>query len=314
VQRPRLMLIAFGETLLGSKIFNMRLFIIVTFLLLSSLIKAQNDIPISAKDSVIKKYLLGLHKHQFDSVTIGDFLRKDSIKNYSKLYFDYETNPFFLKKVVLDYNGYVKIKIYLWNNKIIKLTDPTTWTIENIKKCKINETEIEDYSYQISYTNPENKEQIAVTVEIVGKGNLAYSRYPDTCNFFSRLAVINNDSVPVSFSMMNCGWKQNWISNNKDIWIEGNGCDVNFPITITLKPREFLSFYCILRPRNKDVLNKKFRLGFELLDYKEAERVYDYKSDNERLKKVYWSNEIQLKDCQDEYKLNGTAYFNDEWY
>jgi hypothetical protein len=80
-----------------------------------------------------------------------------------------------------------------------------------------------------------------------------------------------------------------------------------------LKPTEFISFYGVVRSKQKEIINKKFRLGFQLFTYEEV-FFGNLDKRNEILsgKKIYWSNEIELKNSVYQFKINGVTEFNDE--
>jgi hypothetical protein len=167
------------------------------------------------------------------------------------------------------------------------------------------------------YAQPNKKDIITTTIEIVAKGNLDFyspmSKKNDSANYFARLSVINNEDTTISFCMMNCSWEENWSSDNKDIYLYYPGCDANFPITVKLKPKEFIAFYGVVRSKQKEIINKKFRLGFQLFTYEEVFfGNLDKRNEILRGKKIYWSNEIELKNSVYQFKINGVTEFNDE--
>lgn len=48
----------------------------------------------------------------------------------------------------------------------------------------------------------------------------------------------NTSDTIISITLMSCSWQDNFIVNNKYIYIEGENCDNNFPISVTFKPGE----------------------------------------------------------------------------
>jgi len=172
------------------------------------------------------------------------------------------------------------------------------------------------FSFTIKgYTQSNEKDIIITTVEIVAKGKLesysTFHRDNDSSNYFVRLSIINAEDTTISFYMMNCSWEENWISDNSEISLYYPGCDANFLINVKLKPKEIIAFYGVIRSKHKDIINKKFRLGFKLINHK---GVSDWNWEKELIntKKIYWSNESELENPIYHFKINGRGKFNSE--
>lgn len=52
------------------------------------------------------------------------------------------------------------------------------------------------------------------------------------------LTIKNTSDTTIAISLMSCSWDDNFIVNNNYIYIEGQGCDNNFPTLVEFKPGE----------------------------------------------------------------------------
>jgi hypothetical protein len=108
----------------------------------------------------------------------------------------------------------------------------------------------------------------------------------------------NNSNDTLNYIHMTCSWSDSFIIDNKNIDIQGWGCDSNFPKVYKIPPHKSSTFNIpLLFAKNLDKYN--FRVGLYLLKY-EKQHVLLSLFDNFLNSKasfknfVIWSNEITI--------------------
>ena len=154
--------------------------------------------------------------------------------------------------------------------------------------------------------NDRTKEILQVKAEITGKGNPAYnSSYTDNNSFFVKISLINNTDSVVIVYIMKCSWYDSWLIDNDSLSFGDWGCDNNYPMRITLIPKSSLVFYNFIHPKNKNNKIEKFKLGFIMFNLYNMDELMTDRFDIKliKAKKIYWSDEIQLRLPNNLYKI-----------
>jgi len=121
------------------------LFFLLFFFLCSFKTSAQCDFSkYSAKDSAIKKYLVTIDSFSYRGSLVRDFVKQDSIKTFCSFTHDYKWHGY-LGSLELSYRGFVRLKIFFWDNKFIDRLNQRTWTLANFKKCRIKYIAVQDF-------------------------------------------------------------------------------------------------------------------------------------------------------------------------
>lgn len=147
-------------------------------------------------------------------------------------------------------------------------------------------------------------DKVLVNLEIVSKGSTDYYKEKEE-GYFVRASVLNIQDTTISFVIMSCSWpSDNWVTNNKSIYITGRGCDANSPVRITLKPKQSIFFYGFIRIPERKLEGETFRFAFLYYDnFNDILDVLNTSKSKERGKEV-WSNEVRLEDNIFQYKLD----------
>ena len=174
--------------------------------------------------------------------------------------------------------------------------------------------------------NKDSSGLLNISVEVIGKGspvtrltNGQPDGLSDFNNYFALLTVANNKDSVIHLNIMRCAWGTSWICNNDSIGFTFPGCDMDYPSEIMLYPHKAMKFYALLRPKY-NLRNNKFKLGFNILTKEDlmvlhqgplTRHPWSKAREEEELKirmrgKIYWSDEIVLKDNLYKYKI-GTA-------
>ena len=142
---------------------------------------------------------------------------------------------------------------------------------------------------------------ISVTMEITGRGYFAYERDGrEHDDYFSKVTIINKETIPVSFWMMKCSWwNETLIFNRDSIEFSAGGCDGNFPIEVELKPGKSIVFYPVFHPISQNV--NQLKIGFIML--KEEEVGHNFRGRNKFMqsKNIYWSNLVSIMKYQNNW-------------
>ena len=145
---------------------------------------------------------------------------------------------------------------------------------------------------------------ISVNVDIVAKEESNVLRNPkvDFNEYFMIITLINEQDSIVHFSIMTCGWGENFTTNNNSFTVDGNqNCDSNYPITIEIKSHKSIKFFTRLRTKNseKDTA-QNFKIGF--IDFHYNFWSIPHHTDKKNFK-IYWSDNIKLEPQLNKYKI-----------
>jgi hypothetical protein len=166
---------------------------------------------------------------------------------------------------------------------------------------------------------------IAVKLEITGKGYYDFDRGGKHDDYFSKLTITNNETKPVTFWMMSCSWwNQTLIFDKDSMEFSAGGCDKNIEVNVELKQGKSIVFYPVFHdnsiyrlshgyyvdsnnvehlpfPANsKDV--RQVRIGFVPLK-NESKDPYMEPSKLVSSGNVYWSNPVILKNPDNQYRI-----------
>ncbi len=146
---------------------------------------------------------------------------------------------------------------------------------------------------------------ISVNVDIIAKDQSLALRNTkiDFKDYFITITLTNNEDSIVRFAIMKCSWGQSFTTDNNLIWVTGQDCDGNFPITIEIKPHKSIKFFANLgsRIKNSNPNNpQNFKIGF--IDIPQQDLFWRHDSDIKKYK-VYWSDSIELKTELNKYKI-----------
>lgn len=137
---------------------------------------------------------------------------------------------------------------------------------------------------------------ITVGLDVAGRSTECYDpNYKPVYNYHTLLTIINNQDTAIHFYMMTCSWMDSWVCDNDSIQFHYPGCDSNFPIPIELPAKKAIKLYATLRSAGDTLYNKKFRMGFMMLSHKEFWDIHKNEAGLKKTKKIYWSNEDELK-------------------
>ena len=170
---------------------------------------------------------------------------------------------------------------------------------------------------------PKEKQlNIAVKLEITGKGYYDFDRGGKHDDYFSKLTITNNETKPITFWMMSCSWwNQTLVFDTDSIGFSGGGCDKDIVVKVELKPGKSIVFYPVFHDISKKHIFEEFyvdskneihsiqpnkmkqlRIGFVPLK-NESKDPYMEPSKFVSSGNTYWSNPVILRNPDNSYRI-----------
>jgi hypothetical protein len=151
-------------------------------------------------------------------------------------------------------------------------------------------------------------DRLSVNAEILLSSNLFACPF-DTCYTKNasvlQIRIRNNSEVSTSIWIMKCSWHDSFVFENNDFDFCLSSCPGNYPVEITLKPNEYISFYSLVQQKHSSYESQTFRVGFINLTEDELKdlplpRDKDYQKTNE----TFWSNPVSMNYVTRGIKMN----------
>jgi len=155
--------------------------------------------------------------------------------------------------------------------------------------------------------NSKNKQELSVTLDVVGKGAPATCAHADTSNYyFATVNVLNTQDTAISIWVFSCSWPMDAFAiNSQSIAFRFcfRGCDHNVPKEIRIPPKKSVQFYGTISSWKKDSSIARIKVGFKY--FRTADALWDSEESkaSQKLYTMIWSNEVELKDNLYSYEI-----------
>jgi hypothetical protein len=93
---------------------------------------------------------------------------------------------------------------------------------------------------------------------------------------------------------MSCSWQDFYSVDSKELQVDGQDCDKNIPIILTLAPGESKTVEIrLLMDQTIYASEIKFKIGFNLMKVSSTQKEFDFDFNEQQKKKnIIWSNII----------------------
>jgi hypothetical protein len=109
--------------------------------------------------------------------------------------------------------------------------------------------------------------------------------------------LTNNTKDTLKYYNMSCSWQDFYSVDSKELQVDGQDCDKNIPIILTLAPGESKTVEIrLLMDQTIYASEIKFKIGFNLMKVSSTQKEFDFDFNEQQKKKnIIWSNIIQGK-------------------
>lgn len=109
--------------------------------------------------------------------------------------------------------------------------------------------------------------------------------------------LTNNTKDTLKYYSMSCSWQDFYSVDSKELQVDGQDCDKNIPIILTLAPGESKTVEIrLLMDQTIYASEIKFKIGFNLMKVSSTQKEFDFDFNEQQKKKnIIWSNIIQGK-------------------
>ncbi|MEO7311248.1 MAG: hypothetical protein ABIX01_12675 [Chitinophagaceae bacterium] len=142
--------------------------------------------------------------------------------------------------------------------------------------------------------NPIQKKK-GFTIE-AKSGNWKYENGKNYLAVFTTLT--NNSPATIPYVSFSCDWEGAYATDNSNLLVFEEGCDKNFPVTLTLPPQTSEETKLIWLATTADTLKlrgTRFRIGFNYVPFttpenleKDANKLFEHSN-------MIWSDTLTLK-------------------
>lgn len=152
-----------------------------------------------------------------------------------------------------------------------------------------------------------SKELVSIKLDIVGRGTSTICRDMDTSTYyFVIVSVLNNQDTTIELTIFTCSWIwENFVTNNDSVLFTSCflGCDHNVADGIIVPPKKAAQFYGTIKSNKKGSSVDKIKVGFRYFATGKDIWNFDGTPKNKKLYKLFWSNEVALKDNLYSYEV-----------
>lgn len=162
--------------------------------------------------------------------------------------------------------------------------------------------------FNSSYSQVGNDQEfVSVKLDIVGKGAPAICANVDASDYyFATVNIVNTQDSTVTFFIMSCSWPMDgFIIKSDSIAFQFcfAGCDHNVPEKITVPPKKSVQFYGTINSWKKSSAIAKIKVGFRYFATVDDLWSFGGTSADKKRYKLFWSNEVELKDSLYSYEV-----------
>jgi hypothetical protein len=106
--------------------------------------------------------------------------------------------------------------------------------------------------------------------------------------------LTNNTKDTLKYYSMSCSWQDFYSVDSKELQVDGQDCDKNIPIILTLAPGESKTVEIrLLMDQTIYASEIKFKIGFNLMKVSSTQKEFDFDFNEQQKKKnIIWSNII----------------------
>ena len=106
--------------------------------------------------------------------------------------------------------------------------------------------------------------------------------------------LTNNTKDTLKYYSMSCSWQYFYSVDSKELQVDGQDCDKNIPIILSLAPGESKTVEIrLLMNRTIDASEIKFKIGLNLMKVSSTQKEFDFDFNEQQKKKnIIWSNII----------------------
>ena len=124
----------------------------------------------------------------------------------------------------------------------------------------------------------ENKE-LDIRYEIIERLESKKPRVLEGCFYSIKIDIVNNTDSVIRFWIMTCSWQENFIFNNRGLYLYNEGCDSNVPNLIEIEGRNKISFRGVIHVNGSIEMIKRnnLKLGFILIKEMEVKDFPDFR-------------------------------------
>jgi hypothetical protein len=149
-----------------------------------------------------------------------------------------------------------------------------------------------------AYAQIDNKDLLSVNLSIVCKGKASVCRQVDTSTYYIVVVnIVNLQDTTIKFWVMDDCWSaDNFFIKHDSITFEScfSGCEHTMPLAVVVPPKKSAQFYATIYSAKKQATPSLIKVGFKY--FPTAKEQWDYGTPGHRKAKVFWSNEVELKD------------------
>lgn len=106
--------------------------------------------------------------------------------------------------------------------------------------------------------------------------------------------LTNNTKDTLKYYSMSCSWQYFYSVDSKELQVDGQDCDKNIPLILSLAPGESKTVEIrLLMDKTIDASEIKFKIGFNLMKVSSTQKEFDFDFNEQKKKKnIIWSNII----------------------
>lgn len=144
----------------------------------------------------------------------------------------------------------------------------------------------------MTFSQTEKKENYTLTIKkgkVIKENKQRFLITPAT--------LTNNTKDTLKYYSMSCSWQDFYSVDSKELQVDGQDCDKNIPIILTLAPGESKTVEIrLLMDQTIYASEIKFKIGFDLMKVSSTQKEFDFDFNEQQKKKnIIWSNIIQGK-------------------
>jgi hypothetical protein len=141
----------------------------------------------------------------------------------------------------------------------------------------------------LTFSQTAKKENCALTIikgKVIKENKQRFLIIPTT--------LTNNTKETLKYYSMSCSWQDFYSVDSKELVVDGQDCDKNIPIILTLAPEESKTVEIrLLMNRTIDGSEIKFKIGFNLMKVSSTQKEFDFDFNEQQKKRnIIWSNII----------------------
>jgi hypothetical protein len=141
----------------------------------------------------------------------------------------------------------------------------------------------------LTFSQTVKKENYALTIikgKVIKENKQRFLITPTT--------LTNNTKDTLKYYSMSCSWQDFYSVDSKELQVDGQDCDKNIPIILTLAPGESKTVEIrLLMDQTIYASEIKFKIGFNLMKVSSTQKEFDFDFNEQQKKKnIIWSNII----------------------